>query len=203
MALLAGALCLAMLAVPALVFLSNPGSPSKSVKVRATAHPYAGPGARVLRVAELSRRVPVTVAPETVPVTEAPTTTEAPSVTVVASRSTTTTEAPTTTRAPTTTTTAAPEPEPEPVAAKEAAPSTSSSQGGATWYHAPDGTCAHQTLPFGTVVTVTRLSNGDSTSCRVADRGPFVSGMIIDLSMDTFANIGPPSEGIIQVQLSW
>ncbi|HUQ63395.1 MAG TPA: septal ring lytic transglycosylase RlpA family protein [Acidimicrobiales bacterium] len=186
------------------MFLSNPGAPSKPVQVvRASAHPYAGAGARVLRVAELSGRVPVALPAQPVPVTEAPTTTEAPSVTVAARRSTTTTEAPPTTRAPTTTTTRAPDPEPEPVAAKAAAPASSASQGGATWYHAPDGTCAHRTLPFGTVVTVTRSSSGASTSCRVADRGPFVSGMIIDLSMDTFANIGSTDEGIIQVQLSW
>jgi rare lipoprotein A (peptidoglycan hydrolase) len=197
-----------MLAVPAVVFLSNPGSPSKPVSVvRTSTQAYAGPGARVLRVAELSRRVPVTLPPPTVPVTEAPTTTEAPPTTVAAARVTPTTEAPTTTRAPTTTTTAAPKPEPQPepesVAVKAAAPSSSGSQGGATWYHAPDGTCAHRTLPFGTVVTVTRMSTGGSTSCRVADRGPFVSGMVIDLSMDTFANIASTEEGIVQVQLSW
>lgn len=148
---------------------------------------------------------------EAAPVVEEPPTTEPVTPTTERPRrTTTTTEAPVTTIRRTTTTTEAPAPEPEPepapvaVTAKEPAPSSdSTSQGGATWYHAPDGTCAHRTLPFGTIVTVTRSSTGASTSCRVADRGPFVSGMVIDLSMDTFAKLASPDVGIIQVQLSW
>ncbi|MDQ6927844.1 MAG: septal ring lytic transglycosylase RlpA family protein [Actinomycetota bacterium] len=179
--------------------------------VRASARPYAGPGARVLRIAELSRRVAVVApVPAPVPTTEVPTATAAPATTAAPRRSTTTTTAaPTTTERPhpTTTTTAVPAAAAAPVAvaAKAPAPSSSgsSTEGGATWYHAPDGTCAHRTLPMGTVITVTRLATGASTTCRVADRGPFVSGMIIDLSMDTFSNIASTDEGVVQVQLSW
>lgn len=210
----AGSFSLAMLAVPALVLLDNPGSPRPPTAiVRTSARPYAGPGSRVLRAAEMGRRLPVVpLVPQTVPTTAAPVTTEASVTTVLAPRVTTTTgAAPTTLRPRTTTTTAAPVAAAEPAAVAKApasgsgsgSGSGSASEGGATWYHAPDGTCAHRTLPFGTIVTVTRVSTGASTTCRVADRGPFVSGMVIDLSMDTFANIASTDEGIIQVSLSW
>jgi len=44
-------------------------------------------------------------------------------------------------------------------------------------------TCAHRTARFGTVLRVTNLANGRSTHCRVNDRGPFVRGRSIDLSL--------------------
>jgi rare lipoprotein A len=43
-------------------------------------------------------------------------------------------------------------------------------------------TCAHNTLPLGTMVMVTNLENGRSLELRVNDRGPFVKERIIDLS---------------------
>ena len=43
-------------------------------------------------------------------------------------------------------------------------------------------TAAHKTLPFGTKVKVTNLSNGQSVKVRINDRGPFIQGRIIDLS---------------------
>ena len=43
-------------------------------------------------------------------------------------------------------------------------------------------TCAHNTLPLGTVVMVTHLENGKSLELKVNDRGPFVKERIIDLS---------------------
>ena len=43
-------------------------------------------------------------------------------------------------------------------------------------------TCAHNTLPLGTIVMVTNLENGKSVELKVNDRGPFVKGRIIDLS---------------------
>jgi rare lipoprotein A len=43
-------------------------------------------------------------------------------------------------------------------------------------------TAAHRTLPFGTQVRVTNVSNGRSVVVRVNDRGPFVRGRIIDLT---------------------
>jgi len=43
-------------------------------------------------------------------------------------------------------------------------------------------TAAHRTLPFGTQVRVTNQQNGRSVVVRINDRGPFVSGRIIDLT---------------------
>jgi len=43
-------------------------------------------------------------------------------------------------------------------------------------------TCAHRTLPFGTMLRVTNLDNDRDVTVRVNDRGPYVSGRIIDLS---------------------
>lgn len=43
-------------------------------------------------------------------------------------------------------------------------------------------TAAHKTLPFGTMVKVTRLDNGRSVVVKVNDRGPFTPGRVIDVS---------------------
>lgn len=43
-------------------------------------------------------------------------------------------------------------------------------------------TCAHNTLPLGTMVMVTNLENGKSVELKVNDRGPFVKDRIIDVS---------------------
>jgi rare lipoprotein A len=43
-------------------------------------------------------------------------------------------------------------------------------------------TAAHKTLPMGTALKVTRTDTGRSIVVRINDRGPFVSGRIIDLS---------------------
>jgi peptidoglycan lytic transglycosylase len=44
-------------------------------------------------------------------------------------------------------------------------------------------TAAHNTLPLNSVVRVVNLSSHQSTLVRITDRGPFVDGRIIDLSM--------------------
>jgi rare lipoprotein A len=49
-------------------------------------------------------------------------------------------------------------------------------------YDMNDLTAAHNTLPFGSMVMVTNLNNGQSVVVRVNDRGPFVKNRIIDLS---------------------
>ena len=43
-------------------------------------------------------------------------------------------------------------------------------------------TAAHRTLPFGSRVRVTNLSNGRSVVVRINDRGPFAEKRVIDLS---------------------
>lgn len=75
--------------------------------------------------------------------------------------------------------------------------------GSATFYSAASGTCAHKTLPMGTIVTVTNTKTGASTTCRVADRGPYGAGRVIDLSRDGFSKIASISQGVAPVSLAW
>jgi rare lipoprotein A len=76
--------------------------------------------------------------------------------------------------------------------------------GVASWFNAPDNTCAHRTLPFGTMVKVTRVKNGAVAFCKVNDRGPTIAtGRLIDLSMDTFAKLAAPEAGLIDVTIEW
>lgn len=75
--------------------------------------------------------------------------------------------------------------------------------GAASWYNAGSMTCAHRSLPIGTQLTVTNVANGLSVMCRVADRGPYVSGRILDLSRDAFAVIAPTGTGVVQVLTAW
>jgi rare lipoprotein A len=75
--------------------------------------------------------------------------------------------------------------------------------GGASWYDYRSGECAHQTIPKGTVVTVTNLANGATTTCVVTDRGPYEDNRIIDLDRGTFNQIADSSQGVIQVRISW
>ena len=44
-------------------------------------------------------------------------------------------------------------------------------------------TAAHRTLPLGSIVRVTNVKTGYSAEVRITDRGPFVEGRIVDLSL--------------------
>jgi rare lipoprotein A len=62
-------------------------------------------------------------------------------------------------------------------------------------------TAAHRTLPFGTVVEVLNLDNGRSITVRINDRGPFVSGRIIDLSRRAAGEIDMIGAGVVRVRV--
>ena len=62
-------------------------------------------------------------------------------------------------------------------------------------------TAAHRTLPFGTKVRVINTRNGESVVVRINDRGPFVRGLIIDLSKAAFERIASTRAGVIRVRL--
>ncbi len=87
-------------------------------------------------------------------------------------------------------------------------------RGDASWYGEPyhgrptasgeiydmhDFTAAHRTLAFGTWVRVTRRDDGRSVDVRVTDRGPFVSGRVIDLSWAAARRIGLDVDGVTEV----
>src|SRR6185369_14862338 len=62
-------------------------------------------------------------------------------------------------------------------------------------------TAAHQTLPLGTRVMVTSLTNGRAVEVRVNDRGPFVGGRVIDLSYAAASVIGMIGPGVMPVRV--
>jgi len=62
-------------------------------------------------------------------------------------------------------------------------------------------TAAHRTLPLGSIVRVTNLSTGQRTLVRINDRGPFIEGRIIDLSLAAASEIGVRRAGIAKVRL--
>jgi rare lipoprotein A len=62
-------------------------------------------------------------------------------------------------------------------------------------------TAAHRALPFETWVEVTNLSNGKQVDVRITDRGPFVRGRIIDLSLAAARQIDMVRTGTARVRL--
>jgi peptidoglycan lytic transglycosylase len=91
-----------------------------------------------------------------------------------------------------------------------------SEEGNASWYGAPfhgrkasNGeiydmnklTAAHRTLPFDSIVRVTNLNNGKTTTVRITDRGPFVDNRIIDLSRAAAQEIESIGPGIVPVRI--
>ncbi len=62
-------------------------------------------------------------------------------------------------------------------------------------------TAAHPTLPFGTYLIVTNLSNGKKVIVRVNDRGPFKKGRIIDLSYAAAKKLGIVGSGTAYVKI--
>jgi rare lipoprotein A len=89
-------------------------------------------------------------------------------------------------------------------------------EGNASWYGVPFNgrrasngeiydmyklTAAHRTLPFETMVRVTNLNNGKSTTVRITDRGPFVDNRIIDLSLAAAREIDSVGPGVVHVRV--
>ena len=62
-------------------------------------------------------------------------------------------------------------------------------------------TAAHLTLPLGSIVRVTNLKTGHSTMVRITDRGPFVVGRMIDLSLAAAKALDVYLPGIAKVRL--
>jgi rare lipoprotein A len=88
--------------------------------------------------------------------------------------------------------------------------------GKASWYGAPyhnrrgsngevydmnEFTAAHRTLPLGSTARVTNLKTGHSTIVRITDRGPFVPGRIVDLSLAAAKQADVWRAGVAEVRL--
>lgn len=91
-----------------------------------------------------------------------------------------------------------------------------SEEGYATWYRAPykgrraaNGqvfddralTAAHRTLPMGSLIVVTNLKTGQSSAMRITDRGPFVDGRILDLTVASAKATGVYRMGLARVRV--
>ncbi|MBI3662191.1 MAG: septal ring lytic transglycosylase RlpA family protein [Acidobacteria bacterium] len=111
-----------------------------------------------------------------------------------------------------------PTPGPAPAPAVPSGPMRVIEEGNASWYGVPyhgrraaNGeiydmhklTAAHRTLPFETIVRVTNLRNGKHTQVRITDRGPFVEGRIIDLSLAAAREIDMVATGVARVRLEF
>lgn len=62
-------------------------------------------------------------------------------------------------------------------------------------------TAAHRTLPFGTMVKVTHQGNQCSVTVRINDRGPFVTGRVIDLSRAAARELRMEKDGLANVKV--
>jgi rare lipoprotein A len=62
-------------------------------------------------------------------------------------------------------------------------------------------TAAHRTLPFGTKLRVTSLTSGRAVTVRVNDRGPYIKGRVVDLSLSAAKALGMVDAGVAKVRL--
>jgi rare lipoprotein A len=88
-------------------------------------------------------------------------------------------------------------------AALAAVTSARAESGLASYYggigHSGEMTCAHRTRPMGSMITVSY--QGRSVRCRVNDRGPFVKGRVIDVSVGAARALGMTEAGVVRVSL--
>ena len=64
-------------------------------------------------------------------------------------------------------------------------------------FNPDDFTAAHRSFPYDTLVRVTNVENGKNIVVRINDRGPYVDGRDMDLSLAAFLAIADRSHGLI------
>lgn len=62
-------------------------------------------------------------------------------------------------------------------------------------------TAAHKTHPYGTLIRVTRLDNKKSVVVRVNDRGPYISGRVVDVSRKAADQLDLTADGTARVKV--
>lgn len=62
-------------------------------------------------------------------------------------------------------------------------------------------TCAHRTAPLGSRLRVTDLESGRSVVVVVNDRGPHVTGRVVDLSRAAAERLGMLGRGLVRVRV--
>ena len=76
---------------------------------------------------------------------------------------------------------------------------TATASGEVLCNHAP--TAAHKTLPMGTKVRVINMENNESEVVTINDRGPFIKGRIIDVTIGTAKKLGFVQRGVVPVKV--
>jgi rare lipoprotein A len=61
-------------------------------------------------------------------------------------------------------------------------------------------TAAHRTLPFGTTLRVTNLTNNKSIVVTITDRGPHARGRVLDLSFGAARSLEIGDRGVVDVR---
>ena len=62
-------------------------------------------------------------------------------------------------------------------------------------------TAAHRTLPLGSIVRVTNISTGHAALVRITDRGPFIPGRVLDLSLAAARKLDVYLPGVAEVKV--
>jgi rare lipoprotein A len=62
-------------------------------------------------------------------------------------------------------------------------------------------TAAHRTLPLGSIVRVTNVKTGHAALVRITDRGPFIPGRVVDLSLAAARKLDVVQPGVAQVKV--
>ncbi len=62
-------------------------------------------------------------------------------------------------------------------------------------------TAAHRTYPLGSIVRVTNIKTGHAALVRITDRGPFIPGRIVDLSLAAAHKVDVWQPGIAEVKV--
>jgi rare lipoprotein A len=62
-------------------------------------------------------------------------------------------------------------------------------------------TAAHRTLPLGSIVRVTNLKTGHTALVRITDRGPFIPGRVLDLSLAAARKLDVYLPGVAEVKV--
>jgi rare lipoprotein A len=68
-------------------------------------------------------------------------------------------------------------------------------------FHTSVAQIAHKSLPCGTLVRVEDANTGRAVEAEVTDRGPYVTGRIVDLSWGAFRQLNPSGPGLLHVNV--
>jgi rare lipoprotein A len=68
-------------------------------------------------------------------------------------------------------------------------------------YDMHEATAAHRTIPLNSIARVTNVANGRSMLVRITDRGPFIAGRILDLSLAAAQELDVWRPGVARVRV--